>query len=320
MPRAHRHRLRSAPTRSASGSTSGSRPGSAPRADERVALQNLYSGTSSRNSSLTPWPATKQAPPRMCSMRRRIGSPRSSMGPCTPTRGLPCRMHSRARRCTSDLSNTFQFGRGGPGGWWIIFEPKLHLGEDILVPDLAGWRRERMPDYPRHRVREPPAGLGMRGALSFDASARPAGEASGLCPRRRRHLWLVDPADRPLEALELHDGQWLLIASAKDDDPVSIRPVRCDHLQPRRGSGPEGRAYGGLLDVGPRELQSRALYSANHPPDYVPSSPCDCWPPETGVQAAPKPRFLPLGRRFSVSDELSRTIAFRVRSADELGT
>ena len=53
-------------------------------------------------------------------------------------------------------------------------------------------------------------------------------------------------------------------------------------------------------------------------PDYVPSSPCDCWPPETGVQAAPKPRFRPLGRRFSVSDELSRTIAFRVRSADEL--
>ena len=70
------------------------------------------------------------------------------MGPCTPTRGLPWRMHSRARRCTSDLSNTFQFGRGGLGGWWIIFEPELHLGEDILVPDLAGWRRERMPDYP----------------------------------------------------------------------------------------------------------------------------------------------------------------------------
>ena len=40
----------------------------------------------------------------------------------------------------SDLSNPFQFGRGGPGGWWIIDEPELHLGEDILVPDLTGWR------------------------------------------------------------------------------------------------------------------------------------------------------------------------------------
>ena len=38
------------------------------------------------------------------------------------------------------------------------------------------------------------------------------------------HLWLVDPTDRTLEAFGLHDGQWLLIASAKDDDPVSIRP------------------------------------------------------------------------------------------------
>ena len=38
------------------------------------------------------------------------------------------------------------------------------------------------------------------------------------------HLWLVDPIDRTLEAFELHDGQWLLIASAKDDEAVSIRP------------------------------------------------------------------------------------------------
>ena len=43
---------------------------------------------------------------------------------------------------------------GGPGGWWIHDEPELHLGDDILVPDLAGWRRERMPEA-RHRVRDP---------------------------------------------------------------------------------------------------------------------------------------------------------------------
>ena len=43
------------------------------------------------------------------------------------------------------LSQTFRYGRGGPGGWWILDEPELHLGEGILVPDIAGWRRERMP-------------------------------------------------------------------------------------------------------------------------------------------------------------------------------
>ena len=46
------------------------------------------------------------------------------------------------------VSPHFHHGRGGPGGWWILDEPELHLGEDIVVPDIAGWRRERMPVYP----------------------------------------------------------------------------------------------------------------------------------------------------------------------------
>ena len=48
----------------------------------------------------------------------------------------------------SELVTPFQRGRGGPGGWLIVDEPELHLGGDILVPDLAGWRRERLPKYP----------------------------------------------------------------------------------------------------------------------------------------------------------------------------
>ena len=46
------------------------------------------------------------------------------------------------------LGPAFHGGDGGPGGWRILDEPELHLGEEILVPDLAGWRRERMPDLP----------------------------------------------------------------------------------------------------------------------------------------------------------------------------
>lgn len=46
------------------------------------------------------------------------------------------------------LVSPFQKGRGGPGGWWILEEPELHLGADVLVPELAGWRRERMPTLP----------------------------------------------------------------------------------------------------------------------------------------------------------------------------
>ena len=124
----------------------------------------------------------------------------------------------------SDLLTTFQFGRGGPGGWWIIFEPELHLGEDIVVPDLAGWRRERMAELPdtAYFTLAPDWVCEVLSASTRKLDLhekRPVYAREGI-----PHLWLVDPTDRTLEAFEMHEGQWLLIASAKDDDPVSIRP------------------------------------------------------------------------------------------------
>ena len=123
-----------------------------------------------------------------------------------------------------ELTGPFGKGRGGPGGWWIIDEPELHLGEDILVPDLAGWRRERMPDYPDTAyVTLAPDWV----CEVLSASTRKL-DLHGKRPVYARegvgHLWLVDPADRTLEAFELREGQWVLIASAKDDEPISIRP------------------------------------------------------------------------------------------------
>lgn len=113
---------------------------------------------------------------------------------------------------------------GGPGGWWIIDEPELHLGKDILVPDLAGWRRARMPEYPETAYFSL-APDWMCEVLS--ASTRRL-DLHGKRPIYAResvpHLWLVDPADRTLEAFELRDGEWVPIASAKDDDPICIRP------------------------------------------------------------------------------------------------
>ena len=141
------------------------------------------------------------------------------------THPRPAMPHALASsRLGGELTGPFDRGRGGPGGWWIIDEPELHLGEEIVVPDLAGWRRERMPDYPDTAY----------------VSLAPDWVCEVLSPSTRRldlhgkrpvyaregvgHLWLVDPADRTLEAFELRDGYWVLIASAKDDDPISIRP------------------------------------------------------------------------------------------------
>ena len=47
-----------------------------------------------------------------------------------------------------ELGPPFDHGRGGPGGWWILFEPEQHFGDDVLAPNLAGWQRERMPEFP----------------------------------------------------------------------------------------------------------------------------------------------------------------------------
>ena len=123
-----------------------------------------------------------------------------------------------------DLSGPFQFGRGGPGVWWIIDEPELHLGEDILVPDLAGWRRERMPDYPdtAYSALAPDWVCEVLSASSRKLDLlgkRPIYAREGV-----RHLWLVDPVDRTLETFELRNGEWVPIGTAKNDAPVRIRP------------------------------------------------------------------------------------------------
>src|SRR5438876_897028 len=77
-------------------------------------------------------------------------------------------------------------GSGGPGGWWILDEPELHFGQNVLVPDLAGWRRERMPTVPDVAGFELAPRLGVRGDLSVDGRDRPWAQDAGLRPRAGR--------------------------------------------------------------------------------------------------------------------------------------
>ena len=127
-------------------------------------------------------------------------------------------------RLSAGLGRAFDSGRSGPGGWRIMHEPELHLGEDIVVPDVAGWRRERLPRIPEtwdaviapdwvcETLADSTRDLDLNGK-------RPVYAREGI-----PHLWLVDPTDRALEAFELHEGQWLQIANARDDEPGNIRP------------------------------------------------------------------------------------------------
>lgn len=125
-----------------------------------------------------------------------------------------------------DIGGPFNFGRGGPGGWWIVPEPEIHFLRDreVAVPDLAGWRRERMPQVPDgHRFEVVPDWVCEILSPSTARKDRfiklPLYAQYGVA-----HAWLVDPEARTLEAFELRDGFWLRIAALQDDAPVRVAP------------------------------------------------------------------------------------------------
>jgi Uma2 family endonuclease len=139
----------------------------------------------------------------------------------------PSGWHGVAGRGLSiDLGGPFDLGRDGPGGWWIIPEPEIHFVRDVevAVPDLAGWRRERMPEIPEgHRFELAPDWLCeilSESTMKKDRAVKlPLYARYGVA-----HVWLVDPQARTLEAYELLQGRWVLLVTLKDDDAVQLPP------------------------------------------------------------------------------------------------
>jgi len=125
----------------------------------------------------------------------------------------------------STLSQPFQFGAGGPGGWIFIIEPELHLGPHVIVPDIAGWRRERLP------------ASAVEGAYVEIAPdwicevISPSTEKYDKGAKRRiyalfgvEHLWYADPRSRTLEVFARIENNWLLTHTFIDDDEVNAPP------------------------------------------------------------------------------------------------
>jgi len=126
-----------------------------------------------------------------------------------------------------DLSGAFHRPPGDPprpGGWWIINEPELHFGADVVVPDIAGWRRERMPSLPKNAWCE----------LAPDWLCETLSPSTALIDRTRklaiyaregvRHVWLVDPMVRTLEVLALDGGRWVVAENHGGDEVVHAEP------------------------------------------------------------------------------------------------
>jgi Uma2 family endonuclease len=139
----------------------------------------------------------------------------------------PRMRHQRtATRIGGKLSDPFDAGPGGPGGWWIVNEPGIELPNDTkeISPDVAGWRRERMPEMPGDEpIRVVPDWL-----------------CEILSPTTRRHdllrkqpyyakvgvpfMWLIDLDARVLTAYRLEGTAWLTVGTYSEETEARIAP------------------------------------------------------------------------------------------------
>src|SRR6185503_21295462 len=146
----------------------------------------------------------------------------------------PAAPHARAAsRLGAKLGGPFDLGEGGPGGWVILDEPELHLGADpdIVVPDLAGWRRERMPRVPMDAAffTLPPDWACE--VLSRSTEAIDRSDKMDVYARERvRHLWLIDPIAKTLEVYREESGAWLRLATHRDQAVVRAEPFESFEL------------------------------------------------------------------------------------------
>jgi Uma2 family endonuclease len=130
-----------------------------------------------------------------------------------------------------ELYSPFVRGKsGGPGGWIILDEPEVHLSDDVLVPDLAGWRRARMPQVPQAAAVEL-APDWVCEVLSPSTRAVDRAEKLPIYAREQvAYAWLVDPAEQLLEVLRLEGRRWSLLDTWHGDAKVRAEPFEAIEL------------------------------------------------------------------------------------------
>jgi Uma2 family endonuclease len=126
---------------------------------------------------------------------------------------------------------------GAPGGWWLLIEPELHCGDDVLVPDIAGWRMTRMPKVPSDAYV----------TLAPDWVCEVISPSTGRLDRSRKmgvyaregvaNLWIVDPLHRTLEVYRLESGRWMVAATHAGEDTITAEPFQVLPLDLRRWWG-----------------------------------------------------------------------------------
>lgn len=124
------------------------------------------------------------------------------------------------------IGGPFHYDQEGPGGWWILFEPELHLGADVLVPDIAGWRRERMTVLPEEAfINQAPDWVcevvSPRTASLDRVEKLPVYAREGVS-----FAWIVDPQARSLEVFSLIGSRLAFLKGWTGDERVRAEPFQ----------------------------------------------------------------------------------------------
>jgi Uma2 family endonuclease len=142
--------------------------------------------------------------------------------------------HSRVTsRLGVELGGPFDLGRGGPGGWLILDEPELHLERDVLVPDLAGWKRERFAVEPSADTPFLTVTPDWVCEVLSPSTARLDRVKKWRSYLRERvpWLWLIDPVGRTLEAYALENHQYQSLGTWGAGECARVAPFDAIELE-----------------------------------------------------------------------------------------
>lgn len=137
----------------------------------------------------------------------------------------PAPKHARAStKLAGVLDGPFDTGVGGPGGWLILFEPEIHLDANIFVPDIGGWKRDRMPTIPDEAffsvVPDWICEVLSPGTAVIDRVRKmPLYAQQGV-----KYVWMIDPIAKSLEVYENEHGRWVVVHTYMNDDKVRAVP------------------------------------------------------------------------------------------------
>ena len=132
-----------------------------------------------------------------------------------------------------EIGPPFQRGRGGPGGWWIVDEPELHMGSepDIIVPDLAGWRVSRMPAFPDTAFIVLAPDWACEVLSDRTRRVDRVGKMRVYARERVPHVWHVDPIAQTVEVLRLDGETYRLVAAHSGDERPRLEPFEAVELE-----------------------------------------------------------------------------------------